>query len=116
VALLALLRSRFVRYQVHGGSMAPALQPGDYLVADLAAYTRRMPSPGDLVLATDPREATRTVVKRVERVDLHRQAWLTGDNATESTDSRVFGAIPADLVRGRIVFRYHPLSRLGFPR
>ncbi len=114
-AIAAWVRSRFIRYEVEGESMLPAVYPGDYLIADVAAYNRNLPHPGDLVLAADPREPARTLVKRVERVDLHRQAWLTGDNPAESTDSRIFGAIPVDLIQARVLFRYWPLSRLGFP-
>ena len=39
--------------------------------------------------------------------------FVMGDNRTESTDSRVFGAISASEIVGTIKFRYWPLSRIG---
>jgi signal peptidase I len=39
--------------------------------------------------------------------------WVMGDNRTDSLDSRSFGAVPLDSVRGKAVWRYWPLNRLG---
>ena len=36
--------------------------------------------------------------------------WLEGDNAQDSTDSRMYGPVPTALVRGRVVARVWPLS------
>ena len=41
--------------------------------------------------------------------------FLVGDNRAESCDSRVFGAIPKHDVVGKVVFRYWPPDRIGFP-
>lgn len=102
---------RFARYEVAGESMAPAYRGGDWLVADRRAYRRRLPRPGEVVVVRDPDDATRTLVKRVRHTDLHGRVWLEGDNRDHSRDSRTFGALPAALVAGRVVFRYWPLSR-----
>lgn len=40
--------------------------------------------------------------------------YLEGDNAVASTDSRVFGPIPAGLVQVRLILRVWPLSRAGW--
>lgn len=37
--------------------------------------------------------------------------FAMGDNRTNSSDSRVFGAVPAELVTGHAVFRYWPIFR-----
>lgn len=37
--------------------------------------------------------------------------WAMGDNRTNSSDSRVFGAVSAESVTGRAVFRYWPIFR-----
>ena len=34
--------------------------------------------------------------------------WLEGDNATNSTDSRCYGPVPAALIRGRVVWKVMP--------
>jgi signal peptidase I len=39
--------------------------------------------------------------------------FMMGDNRSNSSDSRVFGAIPADDIVGEAFFRFWPLNRLG---
>ena len=39
--------------------------------------------------------------------------WLMGDYRTNSADSRVFGAVPLSEVRGRAIFRFWPVDRIG---
>lgn len=99
---------------VDGESMAPTLLPGDWLVVERRTYLRRLPHPGEIVLAPDPRDARRELVKRVVSVD--RAAWtveLAGDRPAASTDSRTFGAVPGASVRWRAMWRYWPVSRIG---
>lgn len=111
VACLILLRlaRRVDVVQVRGTSMVPALQPGDRL---LAIRVARPPRPGEIVLAPDPRDPSRELVKRVGSVDA-TGVRLHGDNPDFSTDARVFGAIPLRDVRWRIVARTWPLRRAG---
>lgn len=39
--------------------------------------------------------------------------WLMGDYRTNSADSRVFGAVPLSEIRGRAIFRFWPIDRIG---
>lgn len=39
--------------------------------------------------------------------------WVMGDNRTNSSDSRAFGAVPLKNVTGRAFFRYWPMDRIG---
>ena len=39
--------------------------------------------------------------------------WVMGDNRTNSSDSRYFGAVPVSNVTGHAFFRYWPLDRIG---
>ncbi len=64
------------------------------------------------MLALDPRDAGRELVKRVARVD-EDGVTLRGDNAAFSTDARVFGSLPASAVRWRVILRYWPLRHAG---
>jgi signal peptidase I len=41
------------------------------------------------------------------------QVWVMGDNRTNSKDSRVFGAVDIDDVRGQAFFRFWPMDRIG---
>ncbi|HEY6608570.1 MAG TPA: S26 family signal peptidase [Candidatus Limnocylindria bacterium] len=93
--------------EVRGRSMAPTLAPGDHLLV-----VRGRARPGRIVLARDPRDPGRELIKRVERVD-EGSVWLTGDNTARSTDARTFGAIAPDEVRWRAIARTWPPGRLG---
>jgi nickel-type superoxide dismutase maturation protease len=92
--------------------MLPALGPGDYVIVDRAAYRGRLPRKGHVVLARDPRDPGREIVKRVDRADLHGDLWLAGDNTEESTGSETFGAVPRSFIVGRVRWRYWPLRAL----
>jgi nickel-type superoxide dismutase maturation protease len=93
---------------VEGGSMRPALEPGDRLLV----VRRRRYRPGDVVALRDPRHPDRVVVKRVAALDGDRLVVL-GDAPDASTDSRTFGPVAAGAVLGRAVYRYAPASRAG---
>lgn len=103
LASLALNRSLL---RVTGRSMLPALRPGEVVLV-VPARLRR-PRPGDVVVVIDPREPELATVKRAVR-------WtddglvVHGDNPAASTDSRIFGPVPAELVRATV------LARIGLP-
>lgn len=100
--------------EVHGRSMAPTLLPGDWLVVERRTYARRAPRPGEIVLAADPRDPSRELIKRVTAVDAAAGTLeLRGDAPDESTDSRTFGAIRIPDVAWRVVARYWPPARAG---
>lgn len=104
---------RYRRFAISGTSMLPTLQAGDWVLVDQHAYRGRLPRRGHIVVARDPREPSRNLVKRVTAVDLHGNIRIEGDNVAASTDSRDFGPLPASLVAGRVRWRYWPLSRAG---
>jgi nickel-type superoxide dismutase maturation protease len=114
VALAGFGRRRLDAVEVLGRSMAPQLHPGDRLLVESFTYARRPPVAGEVVLAADPREPSRELVKRVFAVDAaSRTLELRGDAPETSTDSRAFGAIPAARVRWRVALRYWPPARFG---
>lgn len=108
VLVALVLRRRLDVVEVRGRSMAPALLPGDrLLVARLGS-----PRVGHVVLAADPRDRRRELVKRVSALDGSR-VILRGDNGSLSTDARTFGALPRSAVRWRVIGRYWPADRVG---
>ncbi|HEX4790145.1 MAG TPA: nickel-type superoxide dismutase maturation protease [Actinospica sp.] len=85
---------------VSGASMVPAYYDGDRLLVRYGGRVRA----GDAVLARDPRLPARILVKRAAR----REAggwWLLADNPYAPGDSRQFGAVPDELVLGRVLLR-----------
>ena len=108
-----LARSWSARVAIVGGSMAPTLLHGDWLLADPAAYRDRPPAVGELILVPDPREPRRLLVKRVAGVDPDGRLRVAGDDPASSTDSREFGSLDRLTVLGRPWFRYRPLRRWG---
>lgn len=106
--VIAQLR-RLEAVEVRGSSMAPALLPGDRLIVRRASGA---PNVGEVVVAGDPRDRRRELVKRVAAVrDAH--VTLRGDNPSGSTDSRDFGVLPVAGVRWRVIARYWPPARIG---
>lgn len=116
IAALAAARRWLDVVEVRGASMAPTLLPGEWLVVERRTYAVRPPRVGEIVLAADPREPRREVIKRVASVDTEAGTLeLRGDAPEASTDSRSFGAISIDVVRWRVVARYWPAGRVGRP-
>jgi len=101
------------RLRVAGESMVPTLLPGDRVVVWRGVGPWRPAiRPGDLVAVVDPRQPDRIMVKRVARL-AGSDIFVEGDNAAASTDSRHFGPVGPDALRGRVVYRYHPEERRG---
>jgi nickel-type superoxide dismutase maturation protease len=95
--------------QVRGRSMLPTLHPGDRLLVVRSSRPARV---GDVVLALDPRDAGRELVKRVAAVG-PGGVTLHGDNLAFSSDGRTFGSLPSRAIRWRVVARCWPLGRAG---
>jgi len=107
--------------------MVPALLPGDWLLLDPTC--RRWPRNGSIVVVREP-DTGLLAIKRVAAGgrrrggsvalasgDVHalgsREAWLLGDDADGSIDSRRYGPLDADDLVARAWFRYGPLRRFG---
>lgn len=103
--VLWLLRRR-QRVRVAGGSMLPLLADGAEVLVDPNAYGDRSPTEDDVVVAYHPDRADRSIVKRIVAVLPDSTCILIGDNATASTDSRQFGAIPFDRIIGKVTSRF----------
>jgi signal peptidase I len=117
-----------IPWVVAGPSMEPTLKEGDRVLMDLWTLRRRLPRPGDVVVVSGPGEED--LVKRVAREPypgddpypipmlaadspLEPTFVVLGDNPAESRDSRSFGRLPRHRFRGRVAWRYWPLSRWG---
>jgi phage repressor protein C with HTH and peptisase S24 domain len=99
---------RLTRVAVSGHSMEPALHAGDWLVIDRSSRV----GVGDVVVALDPRENSRVIIKRVIRVGTDNELLLASDHPAHSGEE--IGPVRPSAVLGRAVLRYWPLSRVGF--
>ena len=116
-----LVGSSVVLAETTGPSMEPALFTGEYLLTvpiggawqTLLLPDLRSALPGRIVTAA-PGAGT-AVCKRVAQLDApacdgtqgwtatkehEASAWLLGDNAPRSQDSRAYGAVPLSAIRG----------------
>jgi hypothetical protein len=99
------------RVAVRGHSMTPTLKDGDWLLVDPDAYSRTPPQLGDIVVARDPREPQRLLVKRIVELTGAGAVTLGSDDAGHA-GQRIGPLLPAQLV-GRATLRYWPLERFG---
>lgn len=106
----------FKTFNVPTESMTPTILPGDRLRVNLQAYTLGLPHRGDLIAFRYPKDPDVTYIKRVagvpgdtvvtakgETVSVDEDSiFAIGDNAANSSDSRHYGAIPADHIVGKV--------------
>lgn len=85
--------------------MVPTLKEGDVLLYSPRAYKAALPHVGDVVIACHPARAGLKIVKRVGNVTGDGRLFLTGDNPSETTDSRHFGHVPIDEILGKVTSR-----------
>ncbi|OTF78721.1 mitochondrial inner membrane protease subunit 1-like protein [Euroglyphus maynei] len=112
--------------------MEPTIIHNDIIIAEkyTAAFHRNDYKRGDIVVVRSPMNPHQFICKRIVAMpgDMINQryhfsnyrqtvqkghVWLMGDNRTNSTDSREFGALPMGLIIGRVIYRIWPLNRIG---
>lgn len=105
---LKLLLPRWQRRRVHGRSMHPTLPDGTIVLVDTAVYHHTLPQIGDIVLAQHPFQPHNKMIKRITAVTENGRYFLQGDNpdATETSDSRSFGAVRLDQILAKITHRF----------
>lgn len=81
--------------------MNPTLRDGEVVLVDRDADIEV----GDIVVAKHPIEQVSEVVKRVERINERGHYYLVGDNPDDSTDSRHYGAVTREYIKGKVVAR-----------
>jgi nickel-type superoxide dismutase maturation protease len=82
--------------------MAPELQHRDDVLAKLGSSI----CVGDVVVARHPYKASTLLIKVVASFDDTGRAYIVGINPKESTDSRMFGTLPPQLIIGRVTSRF----------
>lgn len=90
--------------------MLPTLPAGTELLVNRTAYKNKPPQIGDIVVAQHPDQPKLKVIKRIAEVG-ETTVTILGDNPTESTDSRHYGAISRSLLLGKITSQWTPMKR-----
>lgn len=89
------------KYVCEGRSMNPTLKDGEVVLVDRDAAV----GVGDIVVARHPLEQDSEVVKRIERITEKGHYFLVGDNPEDSTDSRHYGPVTREYIKGKVVAR-----------
>jgi len=107
LAILGVLRRRYVVATVDGVSMMPTFMPGDRLLVRRVGI--RQVRRGQIVVVRDPAGPSAWVVKRVAAVhgDPPGRLYVLGDNTEDSRDSRHYGHLTAGALLG-VVRRSYP--------
>ncbi|MDJ0570458.1 MAG: nickel-type superoxide dismutase maturation protease [Pleurocapsa sp. MO_192.B19] len=100
--LLLWIFRRRKRLKVTGKSMLPLLQPGTEILINPHAYQKKVPKVGDIIVTIHPDRPELIIVKRITDINQDGSYFLTGDNLTESTDSRHWGTIKFEAIIGKV--------------
>lgn len=98
--LMLALRRRSA-FRVDGDSMLPTLAGGDIVIVKPGNTF----SENDIVLARHPFRHDVKILKRICSISPDGSVHLVGDNPSESTDSRTFGAVSIESIIGRVTSR-----------
>lgn len=90
-------------FRIQGISMLPTLSPNIFILVSPLPYFWSYPNINDIVLCLDPRDK-RILVKRITQMD-SKKYFVTGDNSSESTDSRVFGMIERQAILAKVLVK-----------
>lgn len=82
--------------------MYPTLKNGEAMLIDKSPETIEV---GDIVVAKHPVEQVSEVIKRVQKINERGYYFLVGDNLDDSNDSRNFGAVTREYIKGKVVAR-----------
>ena len=103
--LLLILRKR-KRFRVTGKSMQPLLEPGEEILINPNAYLQSLPQVNDIVVVAHPHKPNLKIVKRIVEIRKNNTYFIQGDNLRQSTDSRSFGTVTFNLIRGKVTNRF----------
>ena len=96
----------FTTVRIVGPSMEPTIRNGEVYLVRRGGVVRV----GDAVLLEHPLRPHLLTVKRAVRRE-GQGWWVEGDNPDASSDSRTFGVVPEEYIRGVLLVRVKPILR-----
>ncbi|RJQ30750.1 signal peptidase I [Candidatus Parcubacteria bacterium] len=116
-------------FLVNGASMEPTYSSGDYLIVDELSYHVRDPKKEEVIIFRYPKDPSTFFIKRIvglpneeitvegRKIKLKEDEYFVlGDNRDQSSDSRIWGPVPKELIVGRSFIRLWPINQVSlFP-
>lgn len=91
--------------------------PGDIVdIKDGTVYINNQPMKEDYVKFNDHFNLRPGIFSEVPFKVPEKNYFMLGDNRSNSQDSRYWGFVPFEDLRGPVFFRYWPLNRIGIPK
>jgi nickel-type superoxide dismutase maturation protease len=88
--------------KVHGDSLIPDYQEGDFVLVSKIPFLFASPRPGQVIAFHMPPYGT--LIKRVEQVLEGGQSFFVTGTHPRSVDSRQFGPVSRQALLGRVVW------------
>ncbi len=87
------------RFKISGHSMTPTYSEGDSVLASSIPLLFSKPKKGDVVVFE---KYNRLYIKRIGKIDKEKY-FLVGDNKKDSHDSRRFGLVSDNQIKGKVI-------------
>jgi signal peptidase I len=95
--------------KVSGHSLDPLYQDGDFVLVSKIPILLHGIRPGDAVVFQHPRLGG--LIKLVERLEAGGSSVFVVGTSAFSSDSRTFGAIPRNLIQGKVIWHFTPEAK-----
>ena len=111
-----------------GSSMFPTIQDGNIILVDHLFFKYFGLKKGDIIVAQSPLQKNIQICKRLIQLPGEKYSWrdnyqyeqniitpknhywIEGDNKEQSFDSRQYGPIPKQLIKGKVFLSLYPLK------
>ncbi len=89
------------RFKIVGHSMSPKFRENDNVLVSSLPFLFSSPKKGDVVVFE---KFNRLYIKRIKKLK-EEMYFLVGDNKKDSQDSRRFGSVSRQQIRGKVIIK-----------
>lgn len=89
------------RFKISGHSMSPTFSEGENVLVSSLPLLFAKPRKGDVVVFE---KYNRFYIKRIGKIK-EEKYFLVGDNKKDSEDSRRFGSVAREQIKGKIIYK-----------